>query len=63
MKRLIERHVRDHVLNNPLHGYLFSYQSDKSTETALHYIMTNIEKVLHYKEIALGAFLDRGCFQ
>lgn len=30
---------------------------DKSTKTALHTLVSHIEKVLHYKEYALVAFL------
>ena len=41
-----------------MQGYQIAYQSGKSTETALHYVVTIIEKVPHQKEVALGAFLD-----
>jgi hypothetical protein len=42
----------------PLHRNQFAYQPGKSTETALHQLVTRIEKTLDAKGIALGAFLD-----
>jgi hypothetical protein len=33
-------------------------QTGKSTETALHHVVTRIESAIEYKEIALAAFLD-----
>lgn len=55
----MDRHVRDGVLKEyPLHKNQRAYQIGKSTETALHNVVTCIESATEYKEIALGAFLD-----
>jgi hypothetical protein len=58
MEKLVDRHVRDDVLRiHPLHRNQHAYQKDKSTETALHNVVTRIEYIEH-NDIALGAFLD-----
>jgi hypothetical protein len=59
MEKLIDRHIRGSVLKvYPLHQNQHSYQTGKSTETALHNVVTCIENATEYKGIALGAFLD-----
>lgn len=59
MEKVVDRHVRDGVLKEyPLHKNQCAYQIGKSTETALHNVVTCIESATEYKEIALGAFLD-----
>jgi hypothetical protein len=42
----------------PLHLNQHAYQIGKSTETALHNVVTCIEYAIEHKAIALGAFLD-----
>jgi hypothetical protein len=44
MEKLVDRHIRD--------------QTGKSTETALHNVVTSIENAIEHKDIALGAFVD-----
>jgi hypothetical protein len=45
MEKLVDRHIRDEILRlHPLHQYQFSYQPGKSTETALHHVITYIEE-------------------
>ena len=59
LERLVDRHIRDNVLmEHPLNKYQFAYQTGKSTEAALHQVVSTIEKALETKEIAIGAFLD-----
>jgi hypothetical protein len=61
MEKLVERHVRDGALKEyPLHRNQHAYQTDKSTETALHnvVILVHIENAIEPKYISLGAFLD-----
>ncbi|KAJ4450579.1 hypothetical protein ANN_28739 [Periplaneta americana] len=59
LERLVDRHIRDKVLKEfPLHKYQFAYLPGKSTEAALHQVVSSIEKGLAFKEIAIGAFLD-----
>lgn len=43
---------------HPLSKFQFAYQSGKSTVTALHTLVTKVEKSLSVKEIALCSFLD-----
>jgi hypothetical protein len=59
MEKLVDRHIRDGALKNyPLHRNQHAYQTGKSTETALHNVVTCIESAIEHKEIALAAFLD-----
>jgi hypothetical protein len=59
MERLVDRFIRNETLTlSPLHPNQHAYQAGKATETALHQLMVQIEKVLNQKETALGVFLD-----
>jgi hypothetical protein len=59
MEKLVDRHIRDGVLKiHPLHRNQHAYQTGKSTETALHNVVTPSEYAVKHKDIALGAFLD-----
>jgi hypothetical protein len=62
MEKLVDRHIRDGALKvQPLHQNQHAYQIGKSTETALHNVVTRIEYAIKHKDIALGAF-DRTSF-
>ena len=55
----MDKYIRDEFLkDSPLNRNQLAYQSGKSTETALHSLVTLIEKSLSYQETALCAFLD-----
>lgn len=59
MEKLLDCHLREETLNiTPLHKLQFAYQKGKSTVTALHTIVHDIEKTLNRKETALCAFMD-----
>jgi hypothetical protein len=59
MEKLVDRHIRDEILVlRPLHRYQFACQPGKSTETALHHVITHIEEAVENSEVTLGAFLD-----
>jgi hypothetical protein len=59
MEKLVDRHIRDGVSTiHPLHRNQHAYQERKSTETALHNVVSCIENATEHKEIALGAFFD-----
>jgi hypothetical protein len=59
MEKLVDRHIRDETLGlHPLHQYQFACQPGKSTQTALHHVITHIEKAVENREVTLGAFLD-----
>jgi hypothetical protein len=59
MEKLVDRHIRDSALRiYPLHRNQHAYQRGKSTETALHNVVTHAEYAIDHKDIALGAFLD-----
>ena len=59
MKKVLDYHIRSETLRgNPLHKNQFSYQTGKSTVTALSSLVTKIEKAIAVKEIALCAFID-----
>jgi hypothetical protein len=59
IEKLVNRHIRDGVLKKyPLHRNQHAYQIGKSTETALHNVVTRIENAIEHKDIvALGALL------
>jgi hypothetical protein len=47
----------------PLHKMQFAYQAGKPTVSALHHLVTKIEKALRFKEVALWVFVDiQGAF-
>jgi hypothetical protein len=59
MEKLVDRHIRDGALReHPLHRNQHAYQIGKSTETALHNVVTHIGNAIEHKDLALGAFLD-----
>jgi retron-type reverse transcriptase len=59
MEKMINIHLRsEFLLERPLHKNQYAYQPGKSTETALHNLVTKIEKALNEKEVALCAFID-----
>lgn len=64
MEKITDNYIRTEFLkDSPLHKHQYAYQAGKSTETALHTLVTLIEKTLKYKETALSAFLDiQGAF-
>jgi hypothetical protein len=59
MQKLADRHVKDDALKKySIHRNQHAYQRSKSTETALHIVVTRTESTIEYKDTALGAFLD-----
>jgi hypothetical protein len=59
MEKLVDRHIRDEILKlRPLHRYQLAYQPGKSTETALHHVITHIEEAVENREVSVGASLD-----
>jgi hypothetical protein len=65
MENLVEGHIRDDSLKKyPLHHNQHVYQTFKSTETALHNVVTRIENAIEHRDIALGAISrHRGSFR
>ena len=58
-ERLIDRHIRDGTLvRYPLHANQHAYLAGKSTDTALHNLVSKTERAVHGKQYALGVFLD-----
>ncbi len=59
LEKLIDRYLRDGALKrSPLHIRQYAYQANKSAETALHHLVSKIEKAYEFGEIALGCFID-----
>ena len=59
LEKLLDRHIRDGALfEKPLLQDQCAYTAGKSTETALHRLVTMAEKALETKEVLLAAFLD-----
>ena len=59
LEKLVDRFIRERSPScEPFSKYQHAYQSGKSCQTALHEIVSRVEKSLNNKEIALGVFLD-----
>lgn len=59
MEKITDNYIRaEFLIELPLHIHQYAYQTGKSTETALHTLVSRIENALKYKEFALCAFLD-----
>ena len=59
MEKIIDEHIKSsYLVENPLSKYQFAYQECKSSVTAVHTIVTKLEKSFEAKEISLAAFLD-----
>lgn len=59
LERLIERHIKDFISENcPISDSQHAFQEGKSTETALHSLINDIEYTLSHKEYAVCTFLD-----
>jgi hypothetical protein len=58
MLKTMEKLVHEILGLHLLHQYQFAYQSGKSSETALHYVIAHIKEAVKNKEVTLGAFLD-----
>jgi hypothetical protein len=55
----VDRHIKVESLGlRPLHRKQFAYKPGKSTENALHYVITYIEEAVEKREVKLGTFLD-----
>ena len=51
------------LINIPIHPRQHAFQAGKSTESALHHIVSRIEKAFDANEYALGVFFDiQGAF-
>jgi hypothetical protein len=64
MEKCVDRHNSNGSLKEyTVHRNKHAYQIGKSTETALHNVVTRTENAIEHKDIALGAFLDiKGAF-
>jgi ribonuclease HI len=64
LERLVDRDLRDGALKRmPLHERQHAYRTGRSTESALHQMVSRVERALEMKEYALGVFFDiQGAF-
>ncbi len=59
LEKLVDRRLKDsYIIMHPLHEKQHAYQSGKSTETALHAFVTQVEKAFNKRQYALACFLD-----
>ena len=59
LERLIKQYLDEEVLTrDPFKGYQMAFRPGVGTDTALHNIVTNIEKSLFCGNFTLGVFLD-----
>lgn len=59
LEKLIDRHIKD-VMNEsfPIQSSQHAYQQGKSTETALHELVSQVEDTFDKKEYLLATFMD-----
>ena len=64
LEKIVDRYLRDGpLINIPIHPRQHAFQAGKSTECALHHIVSRIEKAFDANEYALGVFFDiQGAF-
>lgn len=59
LEKIIDRHLREKLdLSETLHGSQHAFQKGRSTETALHSVVSLAEKAIAEKEYMLSTFLD-----
>lgn len=59
MEKVIDRSIKETALTKiPLDIAQHAYQKGKSTESALHTVVLELEKALNYKCVAAGIFVD-----
>lgn len=59
LEKIIDRHIRDKLDTlDPLHVSQHAFQKGRSTETALHNVVTLAEKAISDKEYMMSTFLD-----
>lgn len=59
LERMVDWFLRGGILlSNPMHANQHAYQSGKSTETALHRLVSRIDIAIDRNAYALGAFFD-----
>lgn len=59
LEKLIDRRIREKdLIAKPLSSSQHAYRQGKGTESALHYLVTEIEKNTRNEDISLVAFID-----
>lgn len=59
LERLVDRHMKDFIdTTSGIHKSQHAYQQGKSTDTALHEVVSDVEDTFVKKEFAVGAFMD-----
>jgi len=58
LERITETWIREHLDPNFLSKDQHAYTKGKSTESALHSVVSCIERALEFKNYAMGSFLD-----
>ena len=59
LEKMVDRFIRDEILTlRPLSVYQFAYQAGKSTDAALHSIVSRIEKGFTDKDFMVGGLVD-----
>lgn len=58
LERILDEHIRSLVTTSGLSNSQHAYMKGKSTETALHEVVSTAERGLFYKQYTMAAFLD-----
>lgn len=58
LERLIDRHMEESLLMNPLSDAQHAYRKGRSTETALHRVVEYVEKGITQRGMVMATFID-----
>ena len=59
VEKMVDVYIRGGILARiPMHPNQHAYRTARSTETALHNLVSRLERGVYSKEVALGVFLD-----
>jgi ribonuclease HI len=58
LEKLIDKKIREGEVENKIHKNQHAYRKKKGTDTALHSLISHIERNMHNDEIAIATFID-----
>ena len=58
LERILDLEIRSGLVATPLNESQHAYVEGRSTDTALHEVVSTVERSIHYKQYTMAAFLD-----